>query len=160
MADRIAVMDKGQIEQLGSPMEVYRTPKTEFVAQFIGEANFFYGTVTSLKADDHADIVTRTGLPLDVLNKCDLKEDSAVSISLRPEKLRLSNSKGQTRENAFLGRIFHEVYMGASMRYYVELDSENILFLDQKLGSDEHRHAIGDEVEISWNAEDCLCFPR
>lgn len=93
ISDRIAVMNEGKILQVGTPAEVYESPADAFVADFLGENNFFSGKVTKLKENDFA-IINVEGLGEIVIEE-DKKVEvgDIVNVSLRPEKIKLSKTK-------------------------------------------------------------------
>jgi putrescine transport system ATP-binding protein len=122
MADRMAVMNAGQLLQVGRPNEIYETPICRFVADFIGNVNLFDGTLEQ-DEKDHCVIGTPhgrfyvghgiTGVP-----------GQAVSVALRPEKIDLQLEPPQdTRFNCLRGRVGERAYFGASSLYRVQLDS-------------------------------------
>jgi putrescine transport system ATP-binding protein len=125
MASRIAVMSEGRFLQVGSPGEIYETPATRFVADFIGNVNLMDGTVTVDEADhvviDCADcrhyvghgITGTMGMP--------------VSVALRPEKIALQREKPASEFNAVAGTIQELSYFGASTVYRVKLASGQVL---------------------------------
>lgn len=161
MADRIAVMVDGRIEQIGTAIQMYENPKSEFVAGFIGETNFFCGKVSSIKGTK-AIIKTNSGLPLIIQNETNLAEGDKVAISIRPEDVEIFKGKGVPRENTFIGKIYQKAYLGSYARYHIRLDNENTIFVDKKIisGARERMYAIGDKINVGWKIEDCLCFSR
>lgn len=106
MSDRIAVMNAGQVEQIGSPQEIYARPKTNFVAGFIGESNIFD---VSADADGTLRLADGTALPL--------KGEGNAQVVIRPEALRVDN------DGALRGHVEDLVFTGASTRIRVLLAS-------------------------------------
>jgi spermidine/putrescine transport system ATP-binding protein len=124
LSDRIAVMNKGNIEQIGTPSEIYEKPRTPFVADFIGDTNLFTGEIadvdgTSVKIitnNGHTIIVTRNqGIPTGVSQK--------VVVSVRPEKVQLSLYRPSVQTNCFEGYLVNVMYLGTHINYIVELTS-------------------------------------
>ncbi|WP_053372010.1 ABC transporter ATP-binding protein [Paenibacillus sp. FJAT-27812] len=117
MSDLIIVMNKGKIEQYGSPMDIYQRPKTKFVADFIGTANFIEGTVKAAEAD-HIVVSTASG-QLKVY-RTGFKENDKVTVVIRPEAVSL------TRGKTHVGTVQKSVFMGRSQEYEVEYDGQLI----------------------------------
>jgi thiamine transport system ATP-binding protein len=116
IADRVAVMHQGHLEQVGLPWEVYHEPASPFVAGFIGRGNLLTGRVRAVKSeqvrltlDDEQQIVLCKG-PL-----CHVKPGDRVRFLVRPEKLNLSSS-----ENMLRGRVLSVEYLGDSLLLYIE----------------------------------------
>ena len=159
MGDRIALMQDGRIEQVGSPIELYEAPKTEFAAQFVGETNLFQAVVSSLDGAK-AQVKTNSGLTLRIDNALPgLQVDSKISMSIRPDRVSIGvgNSPPQ-KDNTCAGRVYLKAYLGTHVRYHVELDSENKMFVDRPATPGEPEYTVGDEVKVSWDADNSLAF--
>lgn len=118
MSDRIAVFNRGKIEQIGSPRDIYDRPATRFVAEFIGETNLLDGTVESF-AGATAQVRLARGGMLTVPAHDGLNAGQPVLISVRPERIRLAGSD-ISLGNALPTRILDSVYQGDHLR--VQLD--------------------------------------
>ena len=119
IADRIAVFSKGQIEQIGSPLELYKRPKNRFVANFIGETNIIEGTVTRVGAGEalvDTPIGSFRGALTDSENEP--KEGTKVFVSIRPESIKLENYPAE--ENCIDGKIGSATYFGEVAHYDFE----------------------------------------
>jgi spermidine/putrescine transport system ATP-binding protein len=122
MSDRIAVMSKGQVLQIGSPVEIYERPNHRFVADFIGETNFLAGVVLG-RDGEHA-LVQPDGLGIQVsgLAQGDLKSGQRVAVSIRPEKMRLLSDpdlavvEAHSHKNIFPVRVLNTAYIGSDTR--------------------------------------------
>jgi spermidine/putrescine ABC transporter ATP-binding subunit len=113
LSDRIAVMHRGRIEQLGTPREIYERPATRFVAEFIGASSVLRGRATA------ADRVTLTGgEAVRVLGVAALRAGEAVELAIRPERIRLAGGEG---ENVMDGRVISVVYQGLQTELTVEI---------------------------------------
>lgn len=140
MADAIAVMNHGRIEQLGPPTELYEQPATNFVAGFLGVSNLLRGTVAGpdrvrLEAGDELTVALggRTG---------------AVALGVRPEKLRLGAP--QEGENTLAGRIKETAYVGVATQYVVSTGAGDLVVYAQN--SDGSRAlSPGDAAPLSWS---------
>jgi spermidine/putrescine transport system ATP-binding protein len=122
LSDRIAVMNQGKIEQVGTPRQIYEHPQTSFVADFIGDTNLFSGEITEVESSS-VQIVTKTGLKI-VVTRCEdtpTELSQAVVVSVRPEKIQLSLYPPNLSTNCFEGRLVNVMYLGTHVNYVVEL---------------------------------------
>lgn len=164
ISDRIAVMNKGEILQVGTPAEVYEAPANPFVADFLGENNFFSGRVTEIINDELAKINIE-GLG-EIITEQDrkVKVGDFVNISLRPEKIRLSKTKLNNIKNtvnSFAVYVDEYIYSGFQSKYYVHLkENEDLkfkIFLQHAAFFDDNdKEAIwwDEDAYISWDAYD------
>jgi spermidine/putrescine transport system ATP-binding protein len=139
MADTIAVMNRGRIEQLGGPIELYERPRTAFVAGFLGVSNLLAGTVTtagSVRVDGAGEVRVDAALP---------PAGTRVQIGVRPEKLRLDGSG----VNAVTGTVKERAYIGVATQYVVETAAGKLTVFVQSSGA----AAEGDAVSVSWDPE-------
>lgn len=122
LCDRIAVMNQGKIEQIGTPSQIYESPRTPFVADFIGDTNLFSGEIATVDASN-VEIVTKTGLKIVVTRREDTPTalSQAVVVSIRPEKIQLSLYPPNLPNNCFEGRLINVMYLGTHVNYVVEL---------------------------------------
>ncbi|MBW4669095.1 MAG: ABC transporter ATP-binding protein [Cyanomargarita calcarea GSE-NOS-MK-12-04C] len=122
LSDRIAVMNKGKVEQVGTPSEIYEQPRTPFVADFIGDTNLFDGEIAATDATS-IKILTKMGLPLVVARSQDTPTglQDQVVVSVRPQKVQLSLYKPSLQNNCFEGRLINVMYLGTHVNYVVEL---------------------------------------
>jgi len=158
MSDRIAVMHQGRIAQLGTPAEIYESPRTAFVADFIGEANFLRGkvdgrdgTMWSVVRDDG----TRLLLPHHATNG----DGGPVEIAVRPEWLDLSTpGEAPAGENALAGTVQDLIYLGETMHVQVALaDGTPVRVALRNEGQliKPLRWGRGDRCMVTWLPEDC-----
>ena len=116
MSDRIAVFNKGRIEQIGTPREIYDEPATRFVAEFIGETNLAEGTVTDVDGPQARIALARGGTV--VAAGDDLAVGQPVLLSLRPERIILS-ADPTGAANALPARVTDNVYQGDHLRVHL-----------------------------------------
>jgi spermidine/putrescine transport system ATP-binding protein len=144
MADRIAVMNGGRIEQLGTPTELYEKPKTAFVAGFLGVSNLLPGTVAG---PDRVQL--RGGPELHVPAATLAGRTGEVAVGIRPEKIELNGE----HENRIDGRIVERAYVGVATQYVVETPYGALTVYAQNTqpgsGAADRDHA----VTLSWNPE-------
>ena len=116
MSDRICVLGDGQIQQIGTPSEIYEDPENRFVADFIGETNFLDGTVVSVDGDK-ARVKTPFGFEITTFQK-GVTGPGPVTVSLRPEKIGMAE---QATGNSLTGTIAGRNYMGGFTHYTVDV---------------------------------------
>lgn len=162
LSDRIAVMNQGKIAQIGSPTEIYESPRNTFIADFVGEANFFEGEVSEIS--DLVRVKTSVGLTLfgqlvlDEEHKKTFGKNAKVSVSIRPEKIDIKE-RPTKQMNSFNGRITHRVYLGSYRRYYVALHGGSQVILDKPIVRSTGKD-YPDEVYVEWDPENCIVIPK
>jgi putrescine transport system ATP-binding protein len=127
MADRIAIMDKGQVMQVATPAEVYEAPSSRFVADFVGNVNMLEGTVAE-RSDNAATITGASGARIRVENAGEAIEGSIVAFAIRPEKIKVSSkppADGAT--NVMEGEIWDLAYLGDMTVYHVKLSDGQVV---------------------------------
>jgi spermidine/putrescine transport system ATP-binding protein/putrescine transport system ATP-binding protein len=144
MADRIAVMREGRVEQVGTPEALYEAPATRFVAAFLGDANLFGGTVAG-------DTVGRWRVP----PGHGLPEGAAAQVVVRPERLRLTRAtEPPAADNALRGRVGEVVYLGTARKYVVDVPGAEPVHVRLAAADDRAPLTAGDEVTVSWAPQD------
>ena len=121
LADRIAVLNKGRIAQLGTAQEIYETPADRYVAKFIGATNEIFGDVASIEGEGRATVATEAGLVIGIVGEEGLAEGDAVSVIVRPEKCELLQTGKSAGVNEWLVARAATVFMGASRRVAVNV---------------------------------------
>ena len=158
ISDSIAVMNKGRIEQIGKPAEIYETPRTSFVAAFIGDTNFLEGRVTESLGErfSRAEIPGLGSVMID--NDKPVRPGDRIHLSLRPEKLMVSREKPSDAEweNAVPGTVEDVIYFGSHTRYWVRSGEYRICAEQQHrtFQLDEAAPSWGDAVWLRWHAND------
>jgi spermidine/putrescine transport system ATP-binding protein len=141
MADRIAIMNAGRIEQLGTPSELYEQPRTAFVAGFLGISNLLGGTVAgpgAVRLDDG----TEVRVPAQTLDG----RSGRVAVGVRPEKIRL----GHVEENRLSGRLLETAYVGVATQYVLETKAGNVSVYVQ---NSEPGAGQAAPSQISWSPD-------
>jgi putrescine transport system ATP-binding protein len=126
MADRIAVMDAGQIRQVATPAEVYEAPNSRFVADFIGSINLFDGEVTRSDAA-LTELQSPEGFALRMVDGQSRSIGSHLTLGLRPEKIAVTHTKPDSGVNAVEGEVWDLAYLGDMSIFHVKLDSGKII---------------------------------
>jgi len=147
ISDRIVVMSKGKIEQIGSSSEIYNFPKTEFVANFVGQLNLLPVDVVSL-AEGLVKVggqIVRTSQSLDHTN------GHAIRLAVRPEELNPGHREG---ENNLLGRVSTVTYLGPVVRVRLEVE-DHLLTIDMFNERRLQVPVVGDSFEFSFHPDAC-----
>ncbi len=125
MADRIAIMDKGEVMQVATPAEIYEAPTSRFVAHFVGNVNMFEGKVADRTAGT-ARITGASGAQI-VVDNGDAKPGSDIVFAIRPEKIKVSSKKPAEGVNALEGEVYDIAYLGDMTVYLVQLGNGKIV---------------------------------
>jgi len=155
MSDSIVVMNDGRKQQEGHPEEVYDTPSSHFVADFIGHSNFFKGQIKQLD-DGQVLVKLDDGHELKVAQSGDWQEGQRVEVVIRAQKYHLTprdQPLSGGAENHFRGRIKVRSYMGGEVRYFVELETGTVIHIIGGVKDMLFRRT--DEVLIQLFAKDC-----
>jgi putrescine transport system ATP-binding protein len=165
LADRIAIMDRGVIRQVGSPTDVYEFPSSRFTADFIGSINLFDGTVESVRAGNARIKAAKAGCVFEAIANGDVGVGDKVGIAVRPEKISISRSKpGSTTVNAVQGEVLDLGYFGKDSLYRVKLPSGELIRVnrvnDQRLGEADRQVDWEDKVWLTWDASSAIILPE
>lgn len=160
LADRIAVMRDGRIEQIGTPTQVYELPRSRFVADFIGVSNFFSGKV---EAEHEGGFIVHTARGMPLWLKPPLRRHisvgDTVQLALRPEKVTMVAFGDTPMPYAQSATIEHIVYLGTVTHYYTRtVQGEEIIVYVQNQDM-EHGCgpvAVGDVISLCWKPESLL----
>ena len=147
LSDRVAIMNRGRLEQLGTPEEIYEKPQSRFVAEFIGLSNFLEGQVQAVDRDTM--LVGVGGLQVTVPALPGVGPDQKVLLFLRPNEIELLRPDAPAGMNVFDARVEKATYLGDTMDYRLTLGQE----LDLRVQSDAQRR-------FSPGAQVRLRFPR
>jgi spermidine/putrescine transport system ATP-binding protein len=164
LSDRIAVMNNGVIEQVGTPVEIYEAPRSSFVAAFIGDTNFFEGKVTELCDSDYSRLLIDGFPPVVAFNDKQLTVGNLVFLSIRPEKFHISRERPDKsfKHNVVQGRVEEVVYQGSQTRYWVRIEEYRIAIVQQhsRFLLDEQPITWDEHVWVSWHADDGFMLER
>jgi spermidine/putrescine transport system ATP-binding protein len=144
MADRIAVMNKGRIEQLGTPSELYETPETAFVAGFLGISNLLQGTIAGddvVRLDSGAEL----RVPADRLHG----RSGRVAVGVRPEKIAV----GDAEANVLQGEVQDRAYVGVATQYVVQTAAGAVAVYVQNALAGVAAHEPGTTMSLSFNPD-------
>ena len=150
MSDRVAVMNKGAIEQIGSPREIYEKPASRFVTDFIGESNILEGQVTGV-ADGLVEIAF-AGQPVRAPKTRDVSVGDWVSFVVRPENVVLGVNGTDRPLNSVNGALKAAIYQGALLRYEIGVGDQTIVAEVQNT-PDAPRYAVPQSLAVGWPIE-------
>jgi spermidine/putrescine transport system ATP-binding protein len=147
MSNKIAVMDKGKIEQLGSVKEVYERPQTRFVAEFIGAANIFQGIITH--ANERVATVNLKGYPMEMSNERGLRKGEVVEFFVRPEKILLGETARQA-ETTLRAQIIEIIYKGSIIDFVLKVEDHFKIRAQEQITGHKAAYDVGDIVDVGW----------
>jgi ABC-type Fe3+/spermidine/putrescine transport system ATPase subunit len=153
LSDRIAVMKGGRVLQVGTPKEIYESPQTRFVAEFMGHANFLTGRLTSTVNGRCA--VEVNNVQIECRANPGVVPGNDATVMLRYEKLHVSVREGGP-VNAFDGILTSKLYMGASVRLGLELADGLALFADLPSTNSSSGLSVGAPVRAHWVNDDAI----
>jgi spermidine/putrescine transport system ATP-binding protein len=144
MADRIAVMNAGRIEQLGTPAELYETPATAYVASFLGASNLISGTVSGAES-----VRLNRGPEVRVPREVLAGRTGPVAVGIRPEKIELGNGQ----PNALDGTVVEQAYVGVATQYIVDTACGRLTIYRQNASPGLNGAAPGERLTLSWSPD-------
>ncbi|MCL1931866.1 MAG: ABC transporter ATP-binding protein [Treponema sp.] len=166
VSDRLAVMDQGNVLQIGTPHEIYESPATDFVARFIGETNLFDATVVNVNKMETRELEYMVDLDIPELGRIkvttvdEVRPGQTVSFTIRPEKIAIAKDSPATKRediNLFQGRVEEPIYSGFQSKFYVKVLEKTLIRVIKQHSnySDEGPGIVWkDSVFLSWSAAD------
>jgi spermidine/putrescine transport system ATP-binding protein len=161
MADRVIIMSRGRIEQIGTPVEIYRTPRNRFVAEFLGSSNLFEGKVAEI---DGSSIRVKTPalqarVPVNPLRHFSVGDK--IEFVVPEDRIRVLPEDSTTVENSVSASLIGEEFVGATLRLYADAGAQQEIRLlttydsrSSGVGGTSHR------VALSWNTSDAYVLPE
>lgn len=161
MADRIGVMDKGRVVQIGSPAEIYEKPNSRWVAEFIGDVNLFEGKVTDL-AGGGALVETAALGCVRVASNAGAKVGERIFVAIRPEKLHVDRNPTPAVENSVGGTVSDIGYLGDMSIYKIRLRSGAVVkaAVANSTRAPEQPIGVGEEVSLLFPPHACMALTR
>jgi spermidine/putrescine ABC transporter ATP-binding subunit len=154
MSDRIAVMNDGAIEHLGTPREIYEHPKTRFVAGFIGTSNLLSGTVARVGAGQAVIEVSPEERIIVPVHDPGLAPGATLELTVRPEKIQLSTTRPADQGCVLRGSVTEVVYLGTSTNFSVSTTTgADIVVFQQNSAAAGEAVDRGGNVWLSWQPE-------
>jgi spermidine/putrescine ABC transporter ATP-binding subunit len=156
LADRIAVMEGGQIVQVGTPTEIYERPRSRFVSDFIGVSNILEGKVVS-RGPGALVVGLASGAQVRAMPVEGPGAGDRIEVAVRPEKIRLSKAP-EAPANALPGTVENVVYLGAVTYYYVQTADARLVVMEQNRVArpPSEPSPVGRSVHACWDVESTL----
>ena len=144
MSDRIAVMNRGRLEQVGTPEEVYNHPETKFVADFIGESNIIEGYIENM-TDDSIEVTMESGKT--IIHETGYRMEEMVYLCIRPENLKIST---EAKEGfRFRGQVKEHIFIGSTNKTMIEMPNGQML--KSVTPAEDELIPVGTAVNVFWN---------
>jgi spermidine/putrescine transport system ATP-binding protein len=162
MSDRIAVMSRGKVQQMGTPVEIYERPANRFVADFIGESNFLEGRIKSLSANEACIYIPEWdeelyGIPVSE----GLVNGEDVTVSIRPEKIHITEKP--LNIDTLSGQVVNTVYIGTDTHVYLDVKGKRLKVFEQNRISrldPASYYTIGQQVMFVMMPENVLVMKK
>jgi spermidine/putrescine transport system ATP-binding protein len=174
VSDRIAVMDQGNVLQVGTPHDIYESPATGFVARFIGETNLFDARVASVVQLEKTEDAAKLSAPPEYMAELEIPDMGKIMVTtvdrirpgqeviftIRPEKIVISKEKPATKRgdiNLFQGTVDEPIYSGFQTKFYIKTQEKVLIRVIKQHAkySDEGPEILWkDSVYVSWSAHD------
>ncbi|CCD90428.1 putative sperimidine/putrescine transport protein (ABC superfamily, atp_bind) [Bradyrhizobium sp. ORS 375] len=157
MSDRIAVMNAGRVEQIGTPAEIYDQPRTRFVADFIGDTNIFRGQRVAI--DHGSGIAVGNGLVLALPVTAAAADGDVLAVALRPEKMTVSTTDAgetQGKGSSARGTVESTNFLGGAVLYRIVLESGQRVLAQQPNSGAAPLHRPGQAITLGWRPADLV----
>jgi putative spermidine/putrescine transport system ATP-binding protein len=159
MSDRICLMNEGEIEQLGSPDDLYFRPETVFAADFLGESNILQSKVTGVSSDVIS-LEGPAGAALKAEPRGEIENGRPIKFMLRPENVRVLQGD-DTRANVLTGRVKDVILVGQVTKYYTTLsDGTEVIATELTRRGGRTSHGQGDEIRLGFEPDAAVLLPR
>ncbi len=160
MADRIAIMDRGEFIQIGGPREIYENPNCRFCAEFIGSVNIFECSLVTSSANQALIKARDFNHLIELSHDVDLADGMPLIIALRPEKLYIAHERPEENTNWCEGVVENIAYLGDISIYYVKLSNGRII-TSTLPNVDRFKQGLptwDDHVYLSWDPDSCIAL--
>ena len=154
MSDRIAVMNQGGIEQIGTPEEIYARPATRFVAGFVGQINLVEGVVLAARGGI-ATVKAPNGAVILVATEAEIAVGGNCLIAIRPERMSLVGGTAPSRRNEIAGRIVQRIFSGSIVKLIVDAGSGLMLSVEGRI-SEVSGLSPGDDVKLGFDPGEAI----
>ena len=149
LSDRVAVMNEGRVLQVGTPSAIYERPASRFVADFIGDTNFFEGVVEA--AGPPIIVREKRGFLLHCVANAKVEAGSRVTVAVRPEQLTVATMPGGAEENVIDGVISRRTYLGDLIQYHVAVADDLEIRAQQQNRFEREALETGERVRLEWS---------
>jgi spermidine/putrescine transport system ATP-binding protein len=163
LSDRLAVMDRGRVVQVGAPEEVYETPACRFVAEFLGRSNLLSGRCR-MAGDDRGKLAVprlnlAVGIPRRELAK--VADGQEATLVIRSERVQVRSEGPESEAEAGIRAVVDQVgYAGTHWRYRLRLDEGLFWHAMVPSGDGHKRFSVGDRVHALWRRDDGVLLPE
>jgi spermidine/putrescine transport system ATP-binding protein len=161
MSDRIAVMNQGEVVQVGTPQAIYEHPADRFVADFIGTSNTLEGVIVGQESD-RAVVRLRSGGVVRVVVQPGLSVGRAVLLVVRPDRMEIHRVPPSELVNCLQGQVVKLSFLGTHFQVVVLVDGESEIAVYHTASANQAvavTPAVGDDVFVTWPISQGLCFP-
>jgi len=162
LSTRIGVMDAGRIIQTGTPAQIYESPESRFVADFVGSVNLFEGRIRT-GDDDHMCVESEAaGIEILTEHGFDVEPESRVWVAVRPEKIEMSRESPKEGENRLVGVVEEIAYMGRLSIYHVRLPNGKRVTVTRPNHhrGDRTQPVSKDRVSLGWHPSSSVVLTR
>jgi spermidine/putrescine ABC transporter ATP-binding subunit len=159
LADRVAVINQGRIEQVGTPVEVYEQPRTAFVAGFIGQSNFFRGEIVDAVADGGRGVLRgEDGRLFHASNPLRLAARSPALLAVKDQRVRMCSAPSPAALNSLAATVESVSYLGTAVQYVCRAGERSVVAL---VGNDGHQPLLRPDarVWVEWHPDDAVLLP-
>jgi len=161
MSDTVVVLNRGRVEQMGRPEEIYHAPHSAFVGDFIGESNLLAATVTDVGADGHLRVRLFDGAATAAAQPADSERPprpgDAVTLLVRAEGVRLAPAP-QVGGDWFAAAVSERSFLGATTRLYLKAEADDRVVIADLAGAPPAWAEIGAQIHFGWAAEAALAY--
>ncbi|MGB7290876.1 MAG: ABC transporter ATP-binding protein [Thermodesulfobacteriota bacterium] len=156
ISDRILILDRGNIVQIGTPVEIYENPSTRFSAEFIGDMNFIDGTVIRSETDKAIVKIDSVGEVI-VISNGGISEGDNITVSVRPERVVLHKDLEKADAlNCVAGKLVETIYEGSVVEYIINLENGLVVTAEARGGDAINKFTVGDPLYFCWMVEDAI----
>lgn len=152
VSDRIAIINGGNVMQIGKPEDIYKKPQNAFVAGFIGTSNFMDATVTGIENDNTAKMKLSNGKEIKV--RLENKISGNIKLSIRPEQFAFTDDT----ENSIPGEIQMYTFLGDFANYEIKLDGGQVVQANEYTKDIDFVRAAGSKVNLTFNPKKIRIF--
>ena len=159
ISDRIAIFNAGQVQQIGTPSEIYFQPKSRFVAEFTGISNLLNVTVSGYDRERSLIEAEINGEPIRIKG-ADTSPGNDLMILLRPEWIKIARSEADTRINLFRGKVVSSTFTGSMVKYQIEAFRNHLLTIEVQDPHEDELKMAGDPMLFWFKADRPVILER
>jgi|TARA_B100000315_G_scaffold259834_1_gene317565 putative spermidine/putrescine transport system ATP-binding protein/putrescine transport system ATP-binding protein len=161
LGERVIVMSDGKVVQQGPPTEIYASPRTRFVAEFIGRSNWFSGVIGAVAAPGVRDFETGDGFGLLVPEPTEATASKDYDICIRPERIQINITNDVSNNhpiNTLSGTIRDVAHLGADIHFVIEVAGKHLITATEQYNGQSLERA-GQDVALTFSPHDCIIVP-